>query len=161
MGQIFYSTSNFVHHFIAIGEFKLELQSGNAQFRSKLMIFLSCLTLKIDGWPWKTRGYLYYATSSLVHQFVVIYELKLELQSVNAQICVKFVLTSVTLTFDFWLCADITSVSSKKNLRYNDWNIMKKVWQADSTFLRAAWSQLKIIHQVTISWKEIIAYFYP
>ena len=29
MGQHFYTMWNFVHHFKAIGEFKLELQSGN------------------------------------------------------------------------------------------------------------------------------------
>ena len=30
IGHLFYSTSSFVHHFVAIGEFKHELQSGNA-----------------------------------------------------------------------------------------------------------------------------------
>ena len=30
MGHLSYTTSSFVYHFIAIGEFKLELQSGNA-----------------------------------------------------------------------------------------------------------------------------------
>ena len=39
-GNLFYAASSFVHHFIAINEFKLELQSGNAQFGSKLMIFV-------------------------------------------------------------------------------------------------------------------------
>ena len=29
IGHLFYATSSFVQHFIAIGEFKLELQSGN------------------------------------------------------------------------------------------------------------------------------------
>ena len=38
-GHLFYATSSFVHHFIAIGEFKLELQSGNAQFGSNSTIF--------------------------------------------------------------------------------------------------------------------------
>ena len=64
-------------------------------------------------WPWhstddleKTIGYLFpfYATSSYVHNFVAICEIKLELQSGNAQIGAKFALTSVTLTCDFWLC---------------------------------------------------------
>ena len=32
IGHLFYATSSFMHHFIANGEFKLELQSGNAQF---------------------------------------------------------------------------------------------------------------------------------
>ena len=35
----------FVQHFIAIGESKLELQSGNAQFGSNLKIFRAV-------WPW-------------------------------------------------------------------------------------------------------------
>ena len=39
IGHLSYATSSFEHHFTAIGEFKLELQSGNAQFRSKSAIF--------------------------------------------------------------------------------------------------------------------------
>ena len=39
IGHLFYATSSFVHHLVAIGEFKLELQSGNAQFWSKSTIF--------------------------------------------------------------------------------------------------------------------------
>ena len=38
----FYATLSFVHHFIAIGKFKLELQPGNAQFGSKLAFFVPC-----------------------------------------------------------------------------------------------------------------------
>ena len=127
-----------MHHFVPIGEFKLELQSGNDQFGWNSMIFIavrpwnlmddlennralilcyfklcasfrthwwiqtgvtvwkrpiwfkfddfySCATLKFDGWPWKTTGYLFYATSSFVQHFVTIGEFKLELQSGNAQ----------------------------------------------------------------------------
>ena len=44
--HLFYVASSFVYHFTAISEFKLELQSGNAQFWSKSMIFLAV-------WPWK------------------------------------------------------------------------------------------------------------
>ena len=44
-GHLFYAASSFVHHFISISEFKLELQSGNAQFGSKQMIVLAV-------WPW-------------------------------------------------------------------------------------------------------------
>ena len=39
--HLFYATSSFVQHFIPIGEFKFELQSGNAQFGSKSTIFLA------------------------------------------------------------------------------------------------------------------------
>ena len=45
IGHLFYATSSFVHHFVAIGEFKLELQSGNAQFGSNSTIFSAV-------WPW-------------------------------------------------------------------------------------------------------------
>ena len=38
IGHFFYTTSSFVHHFKSIGEFKLGLQSRNAQFGSKLVI---------------------------------------------------------------------------------------------------------------------------
>ena len=40
-GHLYYATSSSMHHFTAIGEFKLELQSGNAQFGSKSTIFLA------------------------------------------------------------------------------------------------------------------------
>ena len=46
IGHLFYTTSSFVHHFKAICEFKLELQSGNAQFGSKSSIFCPVV------WPW-------------------------------------------------------------------------------------------------------------
>ena len=41
IGHLFYATSSFVYHFIPIGEFKFELQSGNTQFGSKSTIFLA------------------------------------------------------------------------------------------------------------------------
>ena len=39
IGHLFYAASSFVHHFVAIGEFKLQLQSGNAQSGSNLTVF--------------------------------------------------------------------------------------------------------------------------
>ena len=47
IGHIFYTTSSFVHHFKAIGELKLELRSGNAQFGSKSAIFFVPYDLEI------------------------------------------------------------------------------------------------------------------
>ena len=44
IGHPFYTTSSFVHRPKAMGEFKLELQSGNTKFGSKSMIFLSLVT---------------------------------------------------------------------------------------------------------------------
>ena len=43
--HLFYTTSSFVHHFKSIGKLKLKLQSGNAQFGSKSVIFCPV-------WPW-------------------------------------------------------------------------------------------------------------
>ena len=83
IGHLSYAASNFVHPFIAIGEFKTEFQSGNAQFGSKSMIFFSRVTLKFDGWPWKTIGHLFQATSNFVLHFIAICEFKLELRSGN------------------------------------------------------------------------------
>ena len=45
IGHLFYTTSSFVYHFKSIHEFKLKLQSWNAQFGSKLAIFCPV-------WPW-------------------------------------------------------------------------------------------------------------
>ena len=74
IGHLSYATSSFVQHFVAIG--KLELQSENAQFGSKSTILLSRVTFKLDRWPWKTIGHLFYATSSFGHHFVPIGELR-------------------------------------------------------------------------------------
>ena len=102
--HFFYATSSFVQHFVPISEFKLELQSGNDQFGSKLTIFFSCVTFKLDRWPWRTIGHLFYATSSFVHHFVAIGEFKLELQSGNAQFGSKSTIffSCVTLKLDGW-----------------------------------------------------------
>ena len=51
----------------------------------KIGYVLSRVTLKFDGWPWKTLGHLSFAVSSLVQHFMAIGEFKLELQSRNAQ----------------------------------------------------------------------------
>ena len=45
IGHIFYTMSSFVNHFKSISEFKLELQTRNAQFGSIFAIFFPV-------WPW-------------------------------------------------------------------------------------------------------------
>ena len=54
--------------------------------RVKIDDFLSRMTLKFDGWPWKTIEHLFYTTSNFVHHFKSIGKVKLELQSGNAQL---------------------------------------------------------------------------
>ena len=53
--------------------------------RVKIGGSLSHVTLKFEGWPWKTTGYVYYDASSFMHHFITIGEFKLMLQSGNAQ----------------------------------------------------------------------------
>ena len=62
-----------------------EVRVWKRSIRVKIGDFLSRVTLKFDGWPWKTIGHLFYTTSSFVHNFIAISEFKLELQSGNAQ----------------------------------------------------------------------------
>ena len=49
--HLLYHISNFVHHFIAICEFKKELQSGNAKF-----IIRSKSATLCPVWPWNLAG---------------------------------------------------------------------------------------------------------
>ena len=51
----------------------------------KIGDILSRVTLKFDGWPWKTIGNLFYSTLSFVHHFKATGEYKLELQSGSTQ----------------------------------------------------------------------------
>ena len=87
IGHLFYTTSSFVHHFKSISKFKLELQSGNAQFGSKLTIFLAVwprnLTddlekqlgtssmllqaLCIILWPTMSQFYIHYINAKFRH----------------------------------------------------------------------------------------------
>ena len=46
----FYATSSFVHHFVAIGEFKLDLQSKTPTLGQNWRFF-SRVTLQFDVWP--------------------------------------------------------------------------------------------------------------
>ena len=85
IGHLFNATSSFVHHFVAIGEFKIGVTVRKRPIWVKFCNFKSRVTLKFDGWPWKTIGHLFYSTSSFVHHFVAICVFKLKLQSGNAQ----------------------------------------------------------------------------
>ena len=58
---------------------------GKRPIRVKIGDVLSRVTMKFDGWPWKSIGHLSFAVSSFVQHFIAIGEFKLELQSGNAQ----------------------------------------------------------------------------
>ena len=82
IGHLFYATSSFLHHFIAIDELRVGLQTGNDTFGLKLATILS---LKFDGWTSITIEYLFYGTSNFLHHYIATGEFKLELQSGNIQ----------------------------------------------------------------------------
>ena len=114
IGHRFYATSSFVQHFIAIGEFKLELQSGNAQSGSNSAILAPCdleicrMTLKNNRAPLLSNIKLYVSfhtmgTSPKQHQAICI----ISSSYVNSNWSYSpetksWVVTSVTLTFTPW-----------------------------------------------------------
>ena len=101
IGHFFYTKSSFAHHFKSISDFKLELQSGNSQLGSKLMIFCPM-------WPWNLmddlgkQQHLFYTTPSSVHHFKSIDEVKLGLQYGNAQFGSKLVIFFVPRDLEIW-----------------------------------------------------------
>ena len=134
IGHLFYVASSFVHHSIAISEFWLELQSGNAQFGSKLMFFVSCdlkiwcLTLKND----RTHLLSNIKLCASFHRHHMWIE-----TGVTVRKEFSWVLTSATLTFDLWpwpfAWTSLRSlVITPKVSRWNDdASTVKKVWQTE------------------------------
>ena len=98
IGHLFFATSSFVHHFLAIGEFKLDLQSGNAQSGSNFTLLEPCdleiwrMTLKNNRAPLLSniKLYAWYHHHMWIQTRVTVWKR------------LSWVLTSVTLTFDLW-----------------------------------------------------------
>ena len=117
-GHLFYATSSFVQHFVAIGEFKLGLQSGNAQWGSKSTNFLVV-------WPWNLTDNLEKkCTSSKQHQALCIISLPYvnsnwsyspEMAKWGHDLC-DLDLWPLTLNF----CMDITSVIGNNSWKFHD-----------------------------------------
>ena len=91
IGHLFYATSTFVQHFVAIGELKLELQSGNAQSGSNSMIFRAV-------WPWNLTDDLL----SIIQPYAWFHYHMWIQTGVTVRKWLSWVVTSVTLTFDLW-----------------------------------------------------------
>ena len=122
IGHLFYATSSFVHHFVAIGEFKLQLQSGNAQSGSNSTIFrggdleIWRMTLKNNRAPllcffklcaafcthwWIQTGHLFYASSNLrdlIAATGLVISNWIQIVNFSARVSVKF---------DGWPCNTI------------------------------------------------------
>ena len=65
--HLFCATWSFVHHFVAIGEFKLELESGNAQSGSNATLFRAVWSWNLTNDLQKQQG-----TSSMLLQALCI-----------------------------------------------------------------------------------------
>ena len=88
-----------MHHFVAIGEFKLELQSGNAQFGSKSVILFVPCDLEIWWMTLKNNR----APLLCYFKLCVSFCSNMRIQTgVTVRKWLNWVLTSVTLTFDLW-----------------------------------------------------------
>ena len=70
--------------------------------RVKIDDDLSCVSLKFDGWPWKTIGHLFYVASGSVHHFTAISEFKLELLARNTQFGSKSMFFFVPCDLEIW-----------------------------------------------------------
>ena len=117
IGHLFYATSSFMHHFVAIGEFKLELQSGNAQFGSKSTIFRAV-------WPWNLMDDLENKRAPLLSNIkhCASFHCHMWIQTgVTVQKRLNGVMTSVTLTF----CMDITSADGNNSWKLCDDTMME------------------------------------
>ena len=143
IGQLFYATSSIVYHFFANGEFKLESQSGNAQFGS-------ISTIGRAGWPWNLMDDLEKKVPliNIIELFASFHNHMWVRTGVTVRKRLSWVLTSVTLAFDLWPWTFAwTSLWSLVMTPENDGNIVKKLWRTDrrteSTIHRAAWPQLK------------------
>ena len=100
IGHLFYTTSSFVHHFKSIGEFKLKLQSRNAQFRR---FYVLC---DLEIW-WMTlennRAPLLYYTklcaSFQIHRWI---QIGVTVRKRSIWVKIGNFLSRVTLKFDGW-----------------------------------------------------------
>ena len=88
--HLFYTMSSSMHDLKTIGEFKLELQSRNSQFGSKLIFFIPC-DLEIWQMTLKNKMAPLHTMSRFMHNFKTIGEFKLELQSRNSQFGSKLI----------------------------------------------------------------------
>ena len=124
IGHLFYTTSSFVHHFVAIGDFKLELQSGNAQFGSNSTIFRAV-------WPWNLTDDLekQKGTSPKHHQAICIisssyvnsnWSYSPETVKLGRDLC-DLDLWPLTLTF----CMDVTFVTGNHSWKNDDDTMMR------------------------------------
>ena len=148
-----------MQHFIAIVKFKLELQSGNAQSGSNSTILAPC---DLETWRMTVKNYRAPLLSNIKPYVSFHHHMWIE-TGVTVRKRLSWVVTSVTLTFDFWpwpfaWTLPWSLVITPENFMIIRWweHSQKGVTdgQADgqtygqkNTIHRAAWSQLKYNHR--------------
>ena len=155
-----------MHHFVAIGEFKLELQSGNPQFGPKSTIFRAV-------WPWNLMDDLKNNRASLLSTtklYASFYHHMWIQTGVRIRERLSWVMTFVTLTFDLWpwpfaWTSLLSLVITPENLVAIRWQEHSEKGvtdrqtetdrqtdgQTERDVLRAAWSQLKILMKIPLT----------
>ena len=143
-----------MHHFIAIGEFKLELQSRNFLFGSKSAIFVSC---DLEIWRMTLKNHrapllCYFKPCASFRSYMWIQT------GVTVRKQINWVLTSVTWTFGLWpwhlawtsLLSMVITPENFMMIRLQDHGEKIRVTdrqtdrRTERIVLRAAWSQLKM-----------------
>ena len=146
-----------MRHFVAIGEFKLELESGNAHL-GQMLRFLEPCDLEIWQMTFKNNRA---PLLSIIKLFASFHHHMWIQTRVTVRKRLSWVLTSVTLTFDLWPWP--FARTSLLSLVITPENFMMIRWwehgekgvtdgrtdgqtdrQTENTICRAAWSQLKI-----------------
>ena len=123
IGHLFYTTSTFVQHLIAIGEAKLELQSGNTQSGSNSKFFRPV-------WPWNLTDDLekWKGTSPKHYQAICIFSSSYVNSNWSySPETVKLVCDLCDL--DLWpltsnFCKDVTFVIGNKSWKFHDDTMM-------------------------------------
>ena len=96
--HLFYGTSSFVHHFVAICVFKLELQSRNPQSESIRRFLEPC---DVEIWRMTLKNNR--APLLCCFQLCAWFHCHMWIQTgVRVRKRLSWVLTSVTLTFELW-----------------------------------------------------------
>ena len=141
---------------------------GKRSIRVEIGDFLSLVTLKFDGWPWKTIGHLFYTTSSSVHHFKSIGELKLKLQSGNNQFGSKSAIFFVLCDLEIWW---MTLENNRAHLLHHNklfasFQIHRWIQIGVTVRKRSIWVKIGIfLSRVTLKfdewpWKTIGHFFY-
>ena len=164
IGHLFHATSSFVHHFVAIVEFKLELQSGNAQFGSNSTIFRAVWPCNLtDDLGKNNRAHLpcYFKLCASfrshwwIQTGVTVRKRPIWVKSDDFFYLCDLDLWPLTLTFcmDVIFRMDVTFVITPENFVMIRWwehsqkgcdGRTERQADGDWTIHRAAWSQLKL-----------------